>query len=157
VTISYSVATLPPVAPVTPTGGGGEVVKALPVPDATLASTYLAVSKTGVLSVKLTCPMDESSCTGTITLRTLNAFSAGVTGQRAGKRIVTLAVGTFTVAGGKVTTVKMHLSHKARTLLAQKHVLRARATIVAHDPASATRTTRTIVTLRAAKVTHRHG
>lgn len=118
------------------------------VPDAKLTSTSLTVSPSGTISVKVTCPAGESRCTGTITLRTLKAVSASATAHQAKKRILTLAVGSFTVAGGQVTTVKLHLSAKARKLLARAHVLRARATIVAHDPPGTTHTTQTIVTLR---------
>jgi hypothetical protein len=122
---------------------------------ARLASTALQVSATGAVSVKVSCPAGESRCSGTVTLRTLAAVSAPA--ARAAKKkasVLTLATGSFTVAGGKVATVKLHLSAKARVLLARSRTLRARATLVAHDPASATYTTQTIVTLRAAKLTH---
>ena len=127
------------------------------VPDAKLASTSLTVSPSGRVSVKVTCPAGESRCSGTITLRTLKAVSASATDHQAKKRILTLAVGSFTVAGGQVTTVKLHLSAKARKLLARAHVLRARATIVARDPPGTTHTRQTIVTLRAPKATRGHG
>jgi PKD repeat protein len=126
-----------------------------PVPDAQLASTALVASLSGVVSVKVSCPIGESSCSGTVTLRTLNAVSASVAGAAKKKgSILTLATGSFTVAGGKVTLVELHLSAKARTLLARLHVLRARATVVAHDPAGASHTTQVIVTLRAAEAQH---
>jgi hypothetical protein len=122
---------------------------------ARLASTALQASATGAVSVKVSCPAGESRCSGTITLRTLAAVS--VSAARAAKKkasVLTLATGSFTVAGGKVATVKLHLSAKVRLLLARLRTLRARATLVAHDPAGATQTTQTIVTLRAAKSTH---
>jgi hypothetical protein len=122
---------------------------------ARLASTALQASATGAVSVKVSCPAGESRCSGTVTLRTLAAVS--VSAARAAKKkasVLTLATGSFTVAGGKVATVKLHLSAKARVLLARSRTLRARATLVAHDPAGATQTTQTIVTLRAAKPTH---
>jgi hypothetical protein len=125
------------------------------VPDAQLASTALVASLSGVVGVKVSCPIGESSCSGTITLRTLKAVSASVAGAAKKKgSILTLATGSFTVAGGKVTLVKLHLSAKARTLLARLHVLHARATVVAHDPAGASHTTQVIVTLRAAEAQH---
>jgi len=122
---------------------------------ARLVSTALQVSAAGAVSVKVSCPTGESRCSGAVTLRTLAAVS--VPAARAAKKkasVLTLATGSFTVAGGKVATVKLHLSAKARVLLARVHTLRARATLVAHDPAGATHTTQTIVTLRAAKLTH---
>jgi hypothetical protein len=132
-----------------------------PVPDAKLASTSLGVSLSGTVGVRVSCPTGESSCAGTITLRTLSAVSASVTDQQSKKRkaaVLTLASGSFTVAGGQVRAVTLHLSARARTLLTRTHhVLRVRATIVAHDPAGATQTTQTIVTLRVRKATRHQG
>jgi outer membrane protein assembly factor BamB len=130
--------------------------KTPPVPDAKLASTSLAASSSGSVTVKVTCPAGESSCTGTITLRTLTAVIAGTTGHQSKKpkaAILTLAVGSFKVAGGQTTTVKLHLSAQARRLLTRVHVLHARATIVAHDATGATHTLQTTVTIRVAKAT----
>jgi beta-glucanase (GH16 family) len=129
-----------------------------PVPDAGLASTSLAASLSGRVSVNVTCHAGGSSCTGTVTLRTLTAVSASATSHKSKKpkaAILTLAVGSFEVTGGHATTIKLHLSAKARTLFARTHVLHARATIVARDPA-ATRTTQTTVTIRAATAKHGH-
>jgi hypothetical protein len=89
-----------------------------------------------------------------VTLRTLTAVSAA-TAHRSKKQkatILILAVGSFKVVGGHTVTVKLHLSAKARALLTRSHVLRARAAIIAqYDPAGATHTTQTIVTIHAAK------
>jgi len=138
---------------------GSQEHKAALVSDAELASTSLSVSPSGTVSVKVTCPAGESSCAGTVTLRTLTAVSARATAHQTKKRkaaVLTLAVGSFKVAGGHVMTVKLRLSAEARTLLASAPVLRGRATIVAHDPSGATHTTQTTVTIRAAKATHGH-
>ena len=138
---------------------GSQEQKTPPIPNAELASTSLTASSSGTVSVKITCPGGESRCTGMVTLRTLNAVIARVTGHQSKKRkaaILTLAAGSFKVAGGHATTVKLHLSGKGRTLLARTHVLHARATIVAHGPAGATHTTQTIVTIRATKAIHGH-
>ena len=138
---------------------GGTVPKAPPIPNAELASTSLTASSSGTVSVKITCAGGESRCTGAVTLSTLRAVIASVTGHQSKKRkaaILTLAAGSFKVVGEHATTVKLHLSGKARTLLARTHALHARATIVAHDPTGATHTTQTIVTIRAAKATHGH-
>ncbi len=127
-----------------------------PVPNAKLASTSLTMSPSGEIIVKVTCPTGVSRCKGTVTLRTLNAVTVAYgRGLKKHRRVIlTLAVGSFTVAGGKVTTVKLHLSAAGRALLARTHLLRARATIVAHDATGATHTSQTTVTIRAAKATH---
>jgi hypothetical protein len=124
------------------------------VPDAKLASTALEASSSGVVTIKVSCPAGETSCAGTVTLRTIGAVSA-----TAGKKgaVLTLATASFKVAGGKVKTVTLHLSSAARKLLGRAHVLHARSTIIAHDPAGATHTTQTTVTIRAPKTGHSSG
>jgi subtilase family serine protease len=126
------------------------------VPEAQLAGTSLQVSASGTVKLKISCPAGESSCTGTVTLRTLSAVIAA--NGRAAKHkptVLTLATGSFSVAGGVVRAVTLHLSQKARVLLARVHTLRARATLLAHDLQDASHTTTTIVTLRAAKPHHK--
>jgi len=125
-------------------------------PDATLAGTSLSVSSTGALVLKVSCPPGESMCSGTVTLRTLTAVAASAHGKKAHKAILTLATGTFAVAGGQVKAVTLHLSSKARALLAKSHLLRAQATLLAHDAAGASHTTSTTVTLRAAAKPRSH-
>jgi hypothetical protein len=110
--------------------------------SASLAATSLAVSPSGVLALKVNCS-GQSSCKGIVTLRTLKAVSAG-----ARKAVLILATGSFSVAGGKVAAVALHLSPKARKLLAKLHVLRARATVVAHDSEGKLHTMQATVTLR---------
>ncbi len=133
-----------------------QTAPAPPVPDAKLATTSLEVSLSGKVAIGVSCPAAESSCTGTIVLRTLTAVSTGVTGHQSKKpkaAILTLADGSFTVAGGKVRALTLRLSARARTLLARTRVLRVRATIVAHDRAGGAHTTQTLVTLRLRKAT----
>jgi hypothetical protein len=127
-----------------------------PVPDAQLAGTSLRVSKSGTVTVKISCPAGESICSGSVTLRTLGAVSAGVA-EMAGRAILVLTKGTFTAAGGKLSAVTLHLSAKARVLLGRLHVLRASSMIVAHDLAGATHTARAIVTLRPVNAKNRKG
>jgi len=66
--------------------------------------------------------------------------------------VLTLAKGSFVVAGGATRAVTLHLSAKARVLLARAHTLHARATLLAHDLQGASHNTQTVVTLRAPKV-----
>lgn len=126
-----------------------------PVPDAKLASASLTARSSGTVSVNVSCPARESSCTGTLTLRTLSAVIVGHQSGKPKAAILALATGSFTVAGGQTATVRLHLSATARKLLARIHVLRALATIVAHDARGATQTSRMTVTIRAAKARHR--
>jgi hypothetical protein len=126
-------------------------------PDATLASTSLFASASGVVNVAVSCPAGERSCTGTVTLRTLDAVSSSAAGAaKAERSIMTLASGSFTVQGGKRRTVALHLSAKARALLARSHSLRLRVTLVAHNPAGATHVAHVLATLRVAKGVRLH-
>jgi hypothetical protein len=134
---------------------GGQTQASSPAPDAELASTTLTTNPAGAVSLAVSCPAGESSCAGTVTLRTLGAVSAR---KKKGKAtVLTLARGVFTVAGGATQPVTLRLSGQALTLLAQLHVLRVIATIVAHDATGATHTTRATVTLHAPKAKHGKG
>jgi hypothetical protein len=129
------------------------------VPDAELASTSLLESSSGTLSVRVSCPAAETSCSGTVTLRTLNAVSVGASGHQANRSkaaILTLTAGSFDVAGGRVTTLRLRLHPKARALLVHARTLRARATIAARDPAGASHTAQVNVTIRAYRATGSH-
>ncbi len=129
-----------------------------PVPDASLASTGLQESSKGTVTLKIGCPSGESACVGTVGLRTLSAVVADLAGAAKSKaRILTLATGSFDVPGGQVRTVTLHLSAKARALLARLHSVRVRVTLLAHDAAGATHNTVTIGTLRAPKAKHGKG
>jgi PKD repeat protein len=134
------------------TSGGGVLGKTETKgnPEAKLASSGLSVSPAGSFTVKVSCPAGETSCSGTITLRTLSAVSAGTKK----KAILTLATGSFTVAGGSAKSLTLHLSSAAKKLLAHSHVLRAKATLIAHDTTGASRTSAVTVTLKPAKAKH---
>jgi IPT/TIG domain len=124
------------------------------VPDVgLLGGSSLTATPTGVVPIKVSCPAGESSCIGTITLKTIGAVSASA-GHEAKKAVLTLATGSFKLAGGKTAKISLHLSVKARALLKRSHSLRARATILAHDSTGARHTTVATVTLRAAKKKH---
>ncbi len=128
-----------------------------------LAGTSLVVSSSGTVVVRVTCPAAVTRCVGTLTLRTLAAVvAAAASSPHAQSRkvkafVLALATASFTIAGGQASVVKLHLSARARALLARMHVTRARATILARDPTGATHTTQTTVTLRAAGSINRHG
>jgi len=116
-------------------------------------TTSLTVSSNGAVQIKVSCPAAESkSCIGTVVLKTLTAVAASAhTAKKPKKAILTLASGSFTVAGGKTASITLHLSATARKLLAQAHVLKARATVAAHDAAGVQGTPQvSVVTLRPA-------
>jgi hypothetical protein len=138
------------------TGLGGQGVSGFKtsltpeVPDARLASTSLQVRATGVLTLRISCPAGESNCSGSVSLRALGAVGAGHERDAHMKpSVLTLAAGSFSVPGGKVRTVTLHLSQQARALLAHARTLRARVTLLAHDLGGASHTTQTLVRLHA--------
>jgi hypothetical protein len=138
----------------TPPGPGQQVLGTTTTkgnPEAKLAGTSVTVSASGSFTVKVSCPAGETSCAGTISLRTASAVKASAKSKAA---ILTLASGSFTVSGGASKALTLHLSSKARALLARSHVLRARATLLAHDATGASRTTQATVTLKPAKKAH---
>ena len=122
-----------------------------PSPDAELVHTALAASHAGVVSVRVSCPVPESRCFGRIALRRLTVIRviAGHRPKTSKVVVLTLAAGSFSVAGGHVSSVKLHLSAQAQALLARVHVIQGRATIVAHDSLGAIHTALTTVTIRA--------
>ena len=123
-------------------------------PAATIARARPQTSRARrALAVKVTCPAGATTCTGTLTLRTASAISASGKGK---KSILTLATGSFSVVGGQTKTITLHLSATARKLLAKLHVLHARATVAAHDPAGEDATTTKTITLRPAPAKHKH-
>jgi hypothetical protein len=71
--------------------------------------------------------------------------------------VVTLARGSFALGGGQTRTLTLHLSARARALLARVHLLKATATIAARDPAGLTHTARAAVTIRSAAAARRRG
>jgi outer membrane protein assembly factor BamB len=138
----------------TPTVVSGALNAALTTPSARLASRSLVASRSGVVAVKVRCPAGERRCSGTVTLRTLRTVRVGSGRSKRFKHVfVTLAVGRFRAVGGKVTTVRLHLTAAARRLLARTHVLHARATIVTRSGTGATHTSQVTFTIRAVKGT----
>ena len=119
-------------------------------PMATLASTKLTVSRTGIIAIQVRCAPGTGSCAGTLTLRTLDAVAA--LKAHGPKRVATLAQGSFVVSAGREVTVRLHIDPTGRLLLSRARLLRARATIIASHPDSATNR-QAIVTLRALKPT----
>jgi len=131
------------------------VTKQEPAPDVALAVNSTTVSAQGAFALKLSCPEEDESCSGTVTVHTLTAVLASRGYEAKSKKrkaaILTLASGSFTLSGGQVKVLTLHLSSKARSLLSSTKVLRVRVTIVAHDATGATHTNQETVTLRAAR------
>lgn len=131
-------------------GGGVQGFTAVP-PAATIAGLAISVSKSGVATLKVSCPANSTSCTGTIVLKTVSAVVARASAAKVKKAILTLGTGSFSIPAGQTKTVTVHLSATARKLVGKSHALRARVTVTAHNPAGEKNTAVTVITLRAAK------
>ncbi len=156
-TVTGTVVEAPPV--ITP---GPEPAPALEGDNPRFANRSLTVSPSGTFAIKVKCAARKSArCTGTITVRTLHAVSTGASGGKSKHKpaVLTLAKGSFNIAGGKTKAVALRLSAAARKLLAHDRTLRARATIVmrvvTHGHLGVKHTTQLTVTLHAPK--HKHG
>lgn len=132
-----------------PPGETGVLPYKLSVPAGSLTA-----SKSGALALKIDCA-GQSSCTGTATLKTASAVSAG---KHKKKTILTLASGSFKVLGGHLQAITLHLSAAARTLLAHSGTrgLRVTVTILAHDAAGVAHPMTAQLTIHAAKVKKHH-
>jgi len=119
-------------------------------PEAKIAgSTSLSVGAGGAVTLQVSCPAKESECVGTVTLQAVVARSAKK-GGKPKKVTITLARGSFSVAGGASKALTLHISAQGRALLAHGRTLHASAVVLAHDSANVTRQTTAGVTLRLA-------
>jgi hypothetical protein len=109
------------------------------VPEVRLLSRTLWSGSKGVLTVKLLCPASAGTCRGTIAIRSP---------YKRRTRTLLYAHGSFTIAGGHVLSLRLHLSRRARSLLAHRHRLGAVVAISARDPAGGTFGRHLAVTIR---------
>ncbi|HEX3692398.1 MAG TPA: PKD domain-containing protein [Solirubrobacteraceae bacterium] len=119
--------------------------------ELTISGSTVAVAPSGSLTLTLDCAGASSCAKGTISLRTLKPVGTGKH-----KSLLTLASGPLNLSGGHAARLSLHLSGKARALLAHLHVLRARVTVLAYDTTGSAHTTTFTVTLRAGKAHGRH-
>jgi hypothetical protein len=98
--------------------------------SAHLASAAVKASSSGAVELRVACAAGGSNCAGTLTLKTLAAIGANRGDGPAAKAALTLGSASFSIVAGKTAIVRVHLSAKARALLARKHSLRVSAAIV---------------------------
>jgi PKD repeat protein len=110
-----------------------------------LSGSSLTVGPSGAVAVEIDCA-GRSSCTGSVSVRTLGKVGAGKH-----KSALSLGGGALKLAGGRTGAIVLRLPGKARALLARLHILKARVTVVAHDAAGVAHTSQFTVVLRLAK------
>jgi hypothetical protein len=145
---------------VAPGAGGGPPGTALVAPlagqdllsfngarfGALLSGTRLSATRAGTVAVRVRCPLQLGGCAGTIVLRTRGAVRTSAHQRRAA--VLTLASGAFQLASGHSATVKLHLSARARALLAREGRMRIAATLVSRGIGGARVVTRSPATLQ---------
>ncbi len=135
--------------------GGGNTGNTGVLSYAASFSPSSTVSKSGSVTVTVDCS-GQSSCDGTITLKTVRAYAAK---KGKHKSIVTLGSAAFNIVGGAKRVVTVRLSSQGRALLAQYHELTVRASIAATDAAGHSHSASATVTLKLAKPkpkSHKH-
>jgi hypothetical protein len=131
-----------PTPPASPPFGG------LSVRSQTVVATH------GIVVLRLSCPAGaQGGCAGTDTLSTVvKVAGARLVGAKKRKtKVLTLGKGSFAIAAGTSGKVTFELNHTALKLLARKHTLKARQTVVAHDSRNVSKTSTGKVKLKAAK------
>ncbi len=127
-------ASTPVVAPPPSTGKSGSVIKA-PLVRAKFARR---TSRRGMVSVVVSCPGGQTSCAGTVALRTAKPVVLPIAhkhGRRRERRgVLALGAVTFRIAGGRHQTVEIHLAVAGLALLRKAHSLRAVAAVSAVNP-----------------------
>jgi thermitase len=116
-----------------------------------LDRTSLGQGPSNTVTVEIDCPAADSSCTGDLFLRTVGLVAAAKSHGAEKTAVLTLAEGSFRLLGGRTIVLILHLSPSARAVLARSHLLRATATILAHNLNGSLPTTKVLVTIRAAK------
>jgi hypothetical protein len=139
--------TSPPPMPTPPPPQTAVLAAKEAAPAARLASTALTAARSGAVVVKVLCPAGPAPCIGTLTMTTAGAVSA--TGHK--PSVLALGRSSFSVPAGSIKTVTLHLSTKARALLALKHRLRVRVTVNVRTSTGATHTWQAVTTLHAPK------
>ena len=168
-----TVITTPPASTTAPPTGGVQGRQEAS-PNATIAGNSATVASSGAFTVNVSCPAGAGTCTGSVLVKTAGAVAASAhssigavvasavaevrstvaaAGRAAAakKSIMTLASGSFTVVAGKSKVITLHLSAKARKLLAKLHTVRAKATITARNPSGVTHTAVVGLSLKAKK------
>jgi hypothetical protein len=114
-------------------------------PDARLAGSVFTVTGRGALHLRVNCPATVDRCAGKAVLQ----IAAPKPSSAPASALLTIATRSFVIAGGHSDTLTLHLSARARALLARLHTLHVRATIAAHDSSGAANTQRKAITIRA--------
>lgn len=114
---------------------------------AVLSGYSLRAGPAGKVALRVLCPSQPGSCTGTVTIRTRGVVRVSPHERR--PAIVTLASGSFQIAAGRTTTILLRLTPRGRILLARDRTMHVAVWLSSLD-GLARHNVRALVTLRAA-------
>lgn len=109
--------------------------------------------KNGKVTLALSCPATSiGHCVGTDTLTTASKVVASKKKKKA--KVLTLGKHSFSIPAGKSAKVTIKLNKTALKLIAKKHTLKVKQTVVAHDSRKFSKKTTGSLKLKAAKNKH---
>ncbi len=143
-----------PSGPLTPPlgTGGTRPLKSLGL-GAVLSGYSLRAGPAGNVAVRVLCPSQPGSCTGTVTIRTRAVVRVSPHERR--PAIVTLASGSFQIASGHTKTIVLRLTPRGRILLARDRTMHVAVWLSSHDASGLRHVVHGLATLRAALPAHR--
>ena len=126
-------------------------------PDAVLRGSILSVGPVGRFDLAVTC-VGGGACEGKVVLRTLEpvTLQARSSGSKPVKAILTVASGTFAVAGGRDAQVRLRVTARVLRLLKRAHTLRVSVTVLRSPGGGATSRSRSVITLRLSTAKRAH-
>ncbi len=121
-----------PAGPLTPPlgSGGTRSFKSAGL-GAVLSGYSLRAGPSGKVAVRVLCPTQPGSCTGTISIRTRGLVRVSPHERR--PAIVTLASGSFQIASGHTQTILLRLTPRGRVLLARDRTMHVAVWLLSHD------------------------
>jgi iron transport multicopper oxidase len=120
---------------------------------ALLSAFSMRAGPAGRVAVRVQCPKQPASCTGTVTIRTGGVVRLSPHQRRAA--VVTLATGSFRIAAGHTGTVMVRLTRQGRVLLARDRTMHVAVWVDSRDASGLKHAARSVATLRAAVPVHR--
>ncbi len=142
-----------PSGPLTPPLGNGKPQPRSTGLAALLSAFSLRAGPAGRVAVRVLCPKQPDSCTGTITLRTRGVVRLSPHQRK--PAVVTLATGSFRIAAGHTGTVMVRLTRQGRTLLARDRTMHVAVMLVSSDARGLRHVAHGLASLHAAPALHR--
>lgn len=119
-----------------------------PTPAAELAALTVTANSSGQILLRVDCPKGVTTCSGTVTLRSVWEVPLASPRRLA---VVTLAHAAFSVREGGQDHVRLRLSALGRALLRRHGKLPVRAVVIARDPAGASHKLHQLLTVSPAR------